>query len=90
MIQLSLIVPTYNEKETLPVLAEKVFAALDKASISGELVVVDDNSPDGTAALAEKLSEQYQGRIKVVKRSGKLGLSSAVISGKPEKAKFWE
>lgn len=81
MIQLSLVVPTYNEKETLPVLAEKVFATLDKASISGELVVVDDNSPDGTAALAEKLSEQYQGRITVVKRSGKLGLSSAVIAG---------
>ena len=78
---LSLVVPTYNEKETIPTLAEKVFASLDGAGISGELVVVDDNSPDGTAELAESLNEKYNNRIRVVKRSGKLGLSTAVIAG---------
>ncbi|MGM9998964.1 MAG: polyprenol monophosphomannose synthase [Candidatus Bruticola sp.] len=81
MIQLSLIVPTYNEKETLPVLAERVFNVLDKSQIDGELIVVDDNSPDGTADLAASLNKKYQNRIKVIKRSGKLGLSSAVITG---------
>ena len=63
---LSLVVPTYNEKETIPTLAEKVFASLDGAGISGELVVVDDNSPDGTAELAESLNEKYNNRIRVV------------------------
>lgn len=79
MPTLSLIVPTYNEKETIPTLAEKVFAALNGAGIDGELIVVDDNSPDGTADLAESLASKYP--IKVVRRSGKLGLSSAVIAG---------
>ncbi|MGM9992764.1 MAG: polyprenol monophosphomannose synthase [Candidatus Bruticola sp.] len=81
MIQLSLIVPTYNEKETLPVLAERVFDILDQSQISGELIVVDDNSPDGTGDLALALNDRYQNRIHVIKRSGKLGLSSAVIAG---------
>ena len=76
---LSLTVPTYNEKETIPVLAEKVFAALKDTDIEAELVVVDDNSPDGTADTAEALASKYN--IKVVRRSGKLGLSSAVIAG---------
>ena len=79
MTVLSLTVPTYNEKETIPVLAEKVFAALENTNITAELIVVDDNSPDGTADTAEALASKYN--IKVVRRSGKLGLSSAVIAG---------
>ena len=76
---ISLVVPTYNERENLPLLVEKIFAALNKYNISGEVVVVDDNSPDGTADLAEELSAEYP--IRVVRREGKLGLSSAVIAG---------
>ncbi|HEY4001875.1 MAG TPA: polyprenol monophosphomannose synthase [Candidatus Xenobia bacterium] len=75
----SIVIPTYNEKDALPALTEKVFAALEKSQVSGELVVVDDNSPDGTGQVAEGLRGRFQ--IKVVHRAGKLGLASAVIEG---------
>ena len=76
---LSIVVPTYNEKDNIPILAERIFTALAGTGIEAELIVVDDNSPDGTAAAAEALKQKYP--IKVVKRAGKLGLSSAVIAG---------
>ncbi len=77
MTDLSIIVPTYNEVESLPFLADRIHNCL--AGFDYELVVVDDNSPDGTGALAEELARQKP--IKVVHRKGKLGLASAVIEG---------
>lgn len=76
---LSIVAPTYNESSNLPVLCERIFTSLKAANIDGELIIVDDNSPDGTAELAQKLAEQYP--VRVIKRAGKLGLSSAVIEG---------
>ena len=76
---ISIVVPCYNEAESLPLLADKVFEVLKKNNIDGELIVVDDNSPDGTGDIAEKLKEKYN--IKVVHREGKAGLSSAVVAG---------
>lgn len=76
---ISIIVPCYNEAESLPLLADKIFEVLKKNQIDGELIVVDDNSPDGTGDIAEKLKEKYN--IKVVHREGKAGLSSAVVAG---------
>jgi dolichol-phosphate mannosyltransferase len=76
---LSLIVPTYNEKERLAELVTAVFAVARRWSIDLELVVVDDNSPDGTGALADELAETH--RMRVVHRSGKLGLGTAVVAG---------
>jgi dolichol-phosphate mannosyltransferase len=74
---LSLIVPTYNERNNIP----ELFARIKKsANFSFELIVVDDNSPDGTAEAAQALNRKY-GNVKVCKRSGKLGLSSAVLHG---------
>lgn len=75
---LSLIVPTYNERENLPKLIDRVEKSL--VSIDHEIIIVDDNSPDGTAAVARELNVKY-GNIKVCKRPGKLGLSSAVLYG---------
>ncbi|MDD5094009.1 MAG: glycosyltransferase family 2 protein [Dehalococcoidia bacterium] len=77
MTQLSIIVPTYNEKENLPILVERVHHALSQ--IDYELIVVDDNSPDGTGELADELARERP--IKVIHREGKLGLASAVIAG---------
>jgi len=74
---LSIVIPTYNEKDNLPILVEKVFISL--GSEPAEVVVVDDNSPDGTGAVAENLKKNYS--IQVVHRSGKNGLASAVIEG---------
>ncbi len=72
------VIPTYNEAENLPRLAEALFA-LPLPDLS--LLVVDDNSPDGTGQIAEDLNRQYGGRVHVMHRSGKLGLGSAYIQG---------
>lgn len=76
---LSLVIPTYNESRGLGQLVERVFGVLSRAGVDAELVIVDDNSPDGTGAVAEELAGRFP--MKVVHRSGKLGLSSAVIDG---------
>lgn len=74
-----MIVPTYNEKDNLEELSSRIFDACGNAGVEAELVIVDDNSPDGTGAHAEELGKTR--RIKVVHRAGKLGLSSAVLEG---------
>ncbi len=76
---ISIIIPTYNEKENIKKLIPRVFRVLEKAKIRGEVIIVDDNSPDGTAEEAEKLAKKF--RVRVLKRKGKLGLSSAVLDG---------
>ena len=76
---LSIIIPTYNEKDNLPKLMENIFGILKEAAIEAEMVIVDDNSPDGTGELAEELAKKYP--VKVLHREGKLGLSSAVLAG---------
>jgi dolichol-phosphate mannosyltransferase len=78
-MKVSIIVPTYNERENLPLLVEKISKVLEENSIDGEIVVVDDNSPDGTGEIAEKLKKKY--KMQVLHRKGKLGLSSAVLDG---------
>ena len=76
---LSIVVPTYNERDRLPELVDAIFAAYASGGVDGELIVVDDNSPDGTGALAEALAARH--RIRVVHRAGKLGLGTAVVEG---------
>ena len=76
---LSIIVPTYNERDNIEELARRIFSCLKEADIPGELVIVDDGSPDGTADLAESLKSTYD--VKVIRREGKRGLASAVIEG---------
>ncbi len=70
------VVPTYNEADNLPALAE---AILGQKGIA-HLVVVDDNSPDGTAAVAKMLADRL-GRLHVVSRPRKLGLGTAYVAG---------
>ena len=76
---LALVVPTYNERDRLPELVRAIFSAYQSAGIAGELVIVDDNSPDGTGAVADELARSFQ--IRVVHRAGKLGLGTAVVEG---------
>jgi dolichol-phosphate mannosyltransferase len=76
---LTLVVPTYNERGHLEDLASQLFAATDAAGVALELVIVDDNSPDGTGAIADQLAAVR--RVKVIHRAGKLGLGSAVVEG---------
>ena len=76
---LSIVVPTYNERERLGDLVDAVFAAYRSSGTDGELIVVDDNSPDGTGALADELATRH--RLAVIHRRGKLGLGTAVVAG---------
>jgi dolichol-phosphate mannosyltransferase len=77
MPDLSLIVPTYNEAENLPELVNRVRSAMEGYSF--ELIFVDDDSPDHTAAVAERLKSECP--IKLVVRYRERGLSSAVLTG---------
>jgi dolichol-phosphate mannosyltransferase len=74
-----MIVPTYNERGGLAELVRALFDATRQAGVELELVVVDDNSPDGTGALADDLAKSYP--MRVVHRAGKLGLGTAVVAG---------
>lgn len=71
-----IIIPTYNEKENMALLIGEIFTFLPEADI----LVVDDNSPDGTAQDVELLGEK-EPRLKLLKRQCKLGLGSAYVAG---------
>src|SRR5690348_11289553 len=72
---LSMVVPTYNEREGLATLVTTLFDVADRAGLALEVIVVDDNSPDGTGALADELASRY--RIRVVHRPARAGLGTA-------------
>ena len=76
-MKIAVVIPTYNEKENLP----KITAQLMSLPLDLSLLVIDDNSPDGTGQIAEDLVKQYPGRVSVMHRAGKLGLGTAYISG---------
>ena len=72
------VIPTYNEADNLPSMTTALFGL----GVDGlELLIVDDASPDGSGQLAEKLSQDYPGRMHVLHRPGKLGLGSAYVQG---------
>lgn len=78
-IEFSLVVPTYNERGNIDKLITETHRAMEPSGISYELIIVDDNSPDGTAERARELSEKYP--VVVHQRAGKLGLATAVMEG---------
>ena len=71
------IIPTYNEKENIEAIIRKVIS-LD---VDFNLLIVEDNSPDGTADIIKKLMTEYPDRIFILERKGKLGLGTAYIDG---------
>src|SRR5436309_10682689 len=78
-IVLAVIIPTFNEADSLPVLLERLHASMQQAGVSYEAVVVDDNSPDGTGDIAEGLASKLP--VRVLHRPQKAGLASAVLDG---------
>lgn len=77
-MKITIVIPTYNEAENLPKLVSALFSLpLPELNV----LVVDDNSPDGTGQIAEELGRQNQGRVQVLHRVGKLGLGTAYIEG---------
>lgn len=77
---LTMVVPTYNERERLGELVRETLALFARHGIAGEIVVVDDNSPDGTGAIADRIAEERPD-VRVLHRAGKMGLGSAVVEG---------
>jgi dolichol-phosphate mannosyltransferase len=74
----TVVVPTYNEAENLPALVGELLAL----GLPGlEILIVDDDSPDGTGRVADDLSRRYPDRIHVLHRAGKLGLGTAYVHG---------
>lgn len=71
------IVPTYNEKENIALLIERVMEVLPEA----HMLIVEDNSPDGTATIVKGLMGSYPGRLHIEEREGKQGLGTAYLHG---------
>lgn len=72
-----IIIPTYNEKENI----ERMIRTLLALEHPFDVLVVDDGSPDGTAAIVKELIRENPGRVHIIERSGKLGLGTAYIAG---------
>jgi len=72
-----IIIPTYNERENVTAMIDAVMAL----PLGADLLVIDDNSPDGTARLVEEAQAKYGQRIHLMTRAGKLGLGTAYIAG---------
>lgn len=73
----AVIIPTYNEHENIELLVREIF----KLPQPPDVIIVDDNSPDGTGRLADELSEQHPGQVYAIHRPAKLGLGTAYIAG---------
>jgi dolichol-phosphate mannosyltransferase len=78
-VDLTMVVPTYNERDRIEELVRAVFAACESHGVRLEMVIVDDNSPDGTGAVADALTRSF--KVRVIHRTGKLGLGTAVVAG---------
>lgn len=74
-----MIIPTYNEVENIPLIIKRIFKVMEANGIEGEVLVVDDDSKDGTAAAARKMAKKYP--VRTIVRKKNRGLSPAVIRG---------
>jgi len=70
------VVPTYNEKDNLPILVEQL---MDHAGV--RVLVVDDQSPDGTGEIADRLAARYSGRVDVIHRTNRRGFGRSYLEG---------
>lgn len=76
MLKKLVIIPTYNEIENIAAITGAVFAQGDF-----HILVIDDGSPDGTAAAVKEMQQKYPDRLFLLERSGKLGLGTAYVAG---------
>ncbi len=77
MLQVAVIVPTYNERENIEALVTQLLAL----PVAVRVIVVDDKSPDGTGAIADRLAAKNDARVGVIHRASKLGLGTAYVAG---------
>ena len=79
-MDITLVIPTYNEAGNIPILVEKVFKIFSDEKLDGNIIIVDDDSPDQTWKVAENLKDKFP-NLEVLRRQDKRGLSSAVLDG---------
>ncbi len=82
----TIILPTYNERENLDRFVKKLQEVFAAGGLDGRIIVVDDNSPDGTGEIADRLAEQY-GNLSVLHRPEKQGIGPAYLAGFKEALK---
>ncbi len=78
-LDVSVVLPTYDEADNLPRIIPEILQQLADADITGEVIVVDDDSPDGTARVAHELAQQHS--VRVIHRTEERGLATAVLAG---------
>jgi dolichol-phosphate mannosyltransferase len=76
-VKIIVVIPTYNEAKNIEELVRRLLAVQE----SVQVLIVDDDSPDGTGKIADKLEKKYTGKVSVLHRKGKRGLGSAYIEG---------
>jgi dolichol-phosphate mannosyltransferase len=76
-VQTTVVIPTFNEADNLPAICAELWAL----PINLSVLVVDDDSPDGTGQLADALAQEHPGRLEVIHRPGERGLGTAYIQG---------
>ena len=82
MSKYSVLMPTYNERENLPLIIWLLIKEAQASKLNMEIVIVDDNSPDGTQDVVKELQKIYgEDKILLHARPGKLGLGSAYMDG---------
>jgi dolichol-phosphate mannosyltransferase len=79
-MKLAIVIPTYNEAETIPSLIKELFEKIKQIVEKLDVLIIDDSSPDGTANIARKLGEKYE-KITVIQRPKKMGLGAAYKEG---------
>jgi len=82
MNKLAIAIPTYNEKDNLNALVSEIEKVLRNVNVKTAVLIIDDNSPDGTGVIADNLAKHYKGdkfNVRVLHRKEKLGLSSAYL-----------
>jgi dolichol-phosphate mannosyltransferase len=78
----SIILPTYNERENLPIIYYLIDKTFNEVKLNYEVVIVDDSSPDNTLEVAEAIQSSYgKDHVTIVSRKGKLGLGTAYVAG---------
>ncbi len=83
-MELTVFLPTYNERNNLPLVVERLFAL----GLDMQILVVDDSSPDGTGDVAEELAKTYKGRLRVIHRENPRGRGLAGVVGLREASKM--
>ena len=79
-MKLAIVIPTYNEAETIPSLIKELFEKIKQLVEKLDILIIDDSSPDGTADIVRELGTKYE-KITVIQRPKKMGLGAAYKEG---------